>query len=70
MNEYDVQAFKNAVYIMSQATCAQADIEGMKAENKRLEYLGEPPKYLQEDFMNAIVGYGIHHNQVLTTFNR
>lgn len=28
----------------------QAEIEGMKADNKRLEFIGEPPRYIKEDF--------------------
>jgi hypothetical protein len=32
----------------------QAEIEGMKAENKRLEFTGDSPRYIKEDFYSKV----------------
>jgi len=59
---------QKAVYVMSQAVCAQAKIEGMKAENTLREMRGETPAYSDEDFFAVIEEFGIHHNAVMKVF--
>lgn len=58
------QAAKVA-FIMSQVVCAQAEIEGMKAENAYRISNGDSPSYGKEAFSLVPARYGIEHNQVI-----
>lgn len=54
--DYDLEYFK--------MNMLQAEIEmnGMIAENKQREMIGCSPAYMENDFMNLIKKYNIHHN--------
>ena len=53
------------VFIQSQIVCANAKIEGMKAENEVNLNMGLPPDFVQADFENVPVEFGLTHNQVI-----
>ena len=56
---------KRVAYIMSQCVCAQARIEGMKAENAICAIQGEYPKYGEDDFSRIPDEFGLGCNTVL-----
>jgi len=55
-------------YIHAQTACAMIEAMGMAAENKHRELCGEALAYREEAFDSVLLKYGIHHNDVLTTF--
>ena len=59
---------QKAAYIIAQATCAMARINGMMAENACLVIRGEEPKFLLEDFEMVTVQFGIGDNDVIGMF--
>jgi len=59
---------QKAAYVMSQMICAQAKIEGMRAENTLREMRGEALAYSDEDFFAVIEEFGIHQNAVMKVF--
>ena len=56
---------KRVAFIQAQAVCAQAEIEGMKAQNEYRKYLGENPEYVFDDFTAIQSKYMIEHNAVI-----
>ena len=58
-----------AAYINSMATCAQIEMESMKAANRERENQGLTLAYGEKDFMGLIEKWGIHHNAVVTHLN-
>ena len=60
---------QSAAYIFSQAVCALAEIEGMKALNMYRASRDETIAYDDKCFFDVIDKYCIHHNCVLNTFN-
>ena len=60
---------QKAAFIISQAACMIAEIEGMKAENKLQEYNGEDPAFVKSDFEGVSAKYAcLWHNQVIEFF--
>ena len=53
-------------FIMSQVVCAQAEIEGMIAENKWRETNGDSLAYGEEAFFGVPKKYGLEHNEVIS----
>lgn len=61
---------QEVAYIQTQILCANADIEGMKAENNKRQNRGEAQAYDEDSFFNIPEKYGLHHNQVIAGFER
>lgn len=57
---------QKAAYIIAMAACTIAEIASMQAHNKTAT---AGTRYGQEEFMEVIQKYGIHHNAVLTLFH-
>ena len=53
---------RDALYFKMQLLQAEIAMNGMIAENKQREMQGESMAYKEEDFMNLIEEYNIHHN--------
>lgn len=60
---------QKAAYIIAQAACAMAEIEGMKAENMQRQQRGESMAYVEDDFIGIPDKYGIHDNAVIGLFH-
>lgn len=60
---------QKAAYVMAQAACAIAEVEGMKAENMQRQQRGESMAYVEDDFAGIADKYGIHHNALITLFH-
>lgn len=52
----------NLTYFKMQLLQAEIAMNGMIAENKQREKLGESMAYVEKDFMKLIEDYSIHHN--------
>jgi len=52
-------------FVIAQATCANAKIAAMQAENQKYQQQGCPPKYGYDDFMNIEREFMIGHNDVI-----
>ncbi len=52
-------------FINSQAVCALAEIEGMKAENQGRLHRGESIAYNDEAFFAIVDKFGLNHNRVI-----
>lgn len=61
---------QKAAYIMSQAAMLNAEIAGMQAENAYWAHIGQGPRYMEQDFRNAMARYAIGCNDVLTLFQQ
>ena len=61
---------QKAAYVMGQAACLIAEVFGMQAENMQREHRGESMAFVEKDFKDAIVRYGVHHNGVLSLFHQ
>ncbi len=59
---------QQAAYIVAQAACMHAEIEGMRSENLAAAVNSEPPPYRKADFDALPVRYGLHHNAVIGYF--
>jgi len=59
---------QQAAYIISQAACLMADILGMQAENMQRAHRGESMAFIYADFEEAMLKYGMAHNQVMGYF--
>jgi hypothetical protein len=57
-----------AAFVFAQAVCAQAAIEGMKADNQQRLNDGHAVAYREDAFLAVIDSYGISHNAVMSTF--
>ena len=53
------------VHVFTQAVCALADIEGMKAENKQREICGDSMAYCDKDFFAVKDEYVLNTNDVV-----
>jgi hypothetical protein len=51
------------LYFKMQMLQAEITMQGMIAENKQREQLGQSMAYTDADFDNLINEYGIHHNK-------
>ena len=51
------------LYFKMQLLQAEIEMNGMIAENKQREVLGQSMAYVEKDFMALIDRYGIHHNK-------
>lgn len=60
---------QKAAYVMAQAACLIAETFGMHAENMQREQRGESMAYVEKDFQDAVVRYGVHHNGVISLFH-
>ena len=60
---------QKAAYVFAQAVAAQAEIEGMKAENTHRESLGYTIAYDGHAFFSVIERYGLHHNAIMSVYN-
>lgn len=58
-----------AAYIMGQAACLNATVEGMKAANLQRLDQGKALAYGTEAFLNAINDHQCHHNAVCKLFD-
>lgn len=54
---------RDILYFKMQMLQAEIRMNGMIAENKRRESLGESLAYTEKDFVDLIEEFGIHHNQ-------
>lgn len=70
MDGRDVQDMKNAAYIFSQSCCALIQAMGMMSENMQRQACGHSMAYVHDRFAELITEYGIHHNQVISHYNR
>ena len=52
-------------FINSQIACANAEVEGMKAENQYRVDCGHSIAYGEEAFYKVAETYGLTHNQVI-----
>jgi hypothetical protein len=59
---------QKAAYVISQAACALAELEAMKAANWMRERRGEVIAYSEEAFMDLDKKYCIGHNAVIGLF--
>lgn len=59
---------QQVAYVHAMSVAAQAEIEGMRADNQLREVQGYSPAYGHDAFLAVIEKYGIHHNAVLTVF--
>ncbi len=59
---------QQAAYIIAQAACMHAEMEGMKAENARRSAGQAPLRYSEVDFEALPARYGIDHNAVVGFF--
>jgi hypothetical protein len=59
---------QSAAYIFSQAVCALAEVEGMKALNSHRLSLGYSIAYDDEAFFAVAEKYGLGHNSVISLF--
>lgn len=55
-------------YVHTQTACAMIEAMGMAAENEHRKACGQSVAYGEEAFNAIGLKYGIHHNDVLTTF--
>lgn len=55
---------QKAAYVNAQAVSAMAEILGMHWQNKSALLNGAGVRFHQEDFLEVIEKYGIHHNAV------
>lgn len=53
------------VYIRSQITCAEIEMEAMKVANIQSRLDCKPLAYEEKDFNSLSEKYGIHHNAVI-----
>ena len=60
---------QKAAFVFSQAVCALAEIEGMRALNTYREMRGETIAYDDGPFFDVIEKYGIHHNSTIAFLN-
>jgi hypothetical protein len=51
------------LYFKMQLLQAEITMQGMIAENKQREMLGESMAYVKESFTSLIDEFGIHHNK-------
>lgn len=61
---------QKAAYIMAQAAAAMAAVAGMQAENAHRISCGQSIAYGEEAFIKVGEEYTIHHNSVLSFFQR
>jgi len=54
------------IYLLSQITCAQIEMNSMVAENQQRQHLGQSMAYTEGAFMELIDKYGLSHNAVLS----
>ena len=54
---------EDMLYFKMQLLQAEISMQGMIAENKQREVLGESMAYTEKDFNSLIDEYGIHHNK-------
>ena len=54
---------EDMLYFKMQLLQAEIQMQGMIAENKQREVLGESMAYTEKDFNSLIDEYGIHHNK-------
>ncbi len=59
---------QKAAYINAQCISANADIQGMIAENQHRLSLGLSIAYDEQAFAEVPDRYGIHHNQIIDFF--
>jgi hypothetical protein len=59
---------QKAAYVFSQAVCALAEIEAMRALNTYREMRGETIAYDDGPFFDVITKYGIDYNSVVSLF--
>jgi len=60
---------QKAAYVFANAVAAQAEIEGMKSENRLREFQDLSPAYGEKEFMEIIDKYGLYHNAMLSLFH-
>ena len=53
---------RDLLYFQMNMLQAEIEMNGMIAENKQREVLGESMAYRYEDFVDLIERYNIHHN--------
>ena len=57
-------------YINAMIVCAQIECAGMVADNENSKVIGHSMVHNKEDFDRVINKYGIHHNAVISYFER
>lgn len=65
-----IQALKNIEYTRMTLLQAEIKMQGMIAENKQREVLGQSMAYTFEDFNNLIDECGVHHNAVVSNLHQ
>lgn len=59
---------QQAAYIIAQAACMHAEIEGMRAANLGRVINNDPLLYTEADYAGLPDKYGVHHNAVIAFF--
>lgn len=61
---------QEAAYVIAQSASAVIEAMGMAAENQQRAHQGASMAYVEDHFNALIEKYGIHHNEVMTVFQR
>jgi hypothetical protein len=61
-NSYDLAYLADLLYFKMNLLQAEIAMNGMIAENKQREALGQSMAYVENDFASLIGQYSIHHN--------
>ena len=61
---------KNETYIKSQIACAMIELEAMKIANHMRISNNLSPAYGEEQMLNLMGRYGLHHNTVIDLLNK
>ena len=67
MNGEDVKTLVNLTYAMGSLLQARIELEGMIAENRSREYMGEAPAYVEKHFEELRDKHGINQNSIVST---
>lgn len=59
---------QQVAYIQSQVACAMIEAMGMFSKNMSNKTKGNDIEYMEEDFENLTLKYGIHNNAVIGFF--
>ena len=60
---------QKVAYVQAQAVAALIEAMGMVAENMQRDHQGFSMAYDAKAFQDVILGYGIHHNAVMSLFH-
>lgn len=59
---------QKAAHVIAQAACLNAHVAAMEIANNMCFMKSSEPIYKEQDFMDLINRYGVHHNAVVTFF--